>query len=61
MTSTFGNLQSTTETVEVIFNIIVLISGLILVTMLIGNIQVHNKHFTIIFTKWMMLAILLEV
>ncbi|KAK7401859.1 hypothetical protein VNO78_13685 [Psophocarpus tetragonolobus] len=38
--STFGNLESTTERIEVIFNIIVLTSGLILVTMLIGNIKV---------------------
>ncbi|KAJ9671754.1 hypothetical protein PVL29_025457 [Vitis rotundifolia] len=38
--STFGNLESTTEWLEVIFNIVVLTSGLILVTMLIGNIKV---------------------
>ncbi|XP_061358805.1 cyclic nucleotide-gated ion channel 4-like [Gastrolobium bilobum] len=38
--STFGNLESTTERIEVIFNIIVLTSGLLLVTMLIGNIKV---------------------
>ncbi|XP_027190604.1 cyclic nucleotide-gated ion channel 4 isoform X2 [Cicer arietinum] len=38
--STFGNLQSTTERMEVVFNIIVLTSGLLLVTMLIGNIKV---------------------
>nr|KYP58831.1 Cyclic nucleotide-gated ion channel 4 [Cajanus cajan] len=38
--STFGNLESTTERLEVIFNIIVLTSGLLLVTMLIGNIKV---------------------
>ncbi|KAF9588337.1 hypothetical protein IFM89_008767 [Coptis chinensis] len=38
--STFGNLESTTEWVEVVFNIIILTSGLILVTMLIGNIKV---------------------
>ncbi|XP_027342719.1 cyclic nucleotide-gated ion channel 4-like isoform X3 [Abrus precatorius] len=38
--STFGNLESTTERIEVVFNIIVLTSGLILVTMLIGNIKV---------------------
>lgn len=43
MTSTFGNLESTTEWLEVIFNIIVLTSGLILVTMLIGNIKVLNS------------------
>ena len=41
VTSTFGNLQSTPDRLEVIFNIIVLTSGLILVTMLIGNIKVH--------------------
>lgn len=38
--STFGNLVSTTEWLEVVFNIIVLTSGLLLVTMLIGNIKV---------------------
>ena len=43
MISTFGNLESTTEWLEVIFNIIVLTSGLILVTMLIGNIKVLNS------------------
>ncbi|QHO00652.1 Cyclic nucleotide-gated ion channel [Arachis hypogaea] len=37
---TFGNLESTTEWLEVVFNIIVLTSGLLLVTMLIGNIKV---------------------
>ena len=40
--STFGNLESTTEWLEVVFNIIVLTSGLLLVTMLIGNIKVTN-------------------
>jgi hypothetical protein len=43
MISTFGNLQSTTERMETVFNIIVLTSGLLLVTMLIGNIKVHNR------------------
>ncbi|KAI3988177.1 hypothetical protein MKX01_011966, partial [Papaver californicum] len=38
--STFGNLESTTEWLEVVFNIIILTSGLVLVTMLIGNIKV---------------------
>lgn len=38
--STFGNLESTTDWLEVVFIIIVLTSGLILVTMLIGNIKV---------------------
>ncbi|OIW08277.1 hypothetical protein TanjilG_21743 [Lupinus angustifolius] len=38
--STFGNIESTTEWLEVVFNIIVLTSGLLLVTMLIGNIKV---------------------
>ncbi|KAF9594888.1 hypothetical protein IFM89_035049 [Coptis chinensis] len=38
--STFGNLESTTEWSEVVFNIIILTSGLLLVTMLIGNIKV---------------------
>lgn len=38
--STFGNLESTAERIEVIFNIIVVTAGLILVTMLIGNIKV---------------------
>ncbi|XP_057528434.1 cyclic nucleotide-gated ion channel 4 [Amaranthus tricolor] len=38
--STFGNLESTAEWVESLFVIIVLTSGLLLVTMLIGNIKV---------------------
>lgn len=38
--STFGNLESTTEWLEIVFNIITLTSGLLLVTMLIGNIKV---------------------
>ncbi|XP_073125738.1 cyclic nucleotide-gated ion channel 4 [Henckelia pumila] len=38
--STFGNLESTTDWLEVVFIIIVLTTGLILVTMLIGNIKV---------------------
>ncbi|XP_019247060.1 PREDICTED: cyclic nucleotide-gated ion channel 4-like isoform X2 [Nicotiana attenuata] len=38
--STFGNLESTTDWLELVFIIIVLTSGLILVTMLIGNIKV---------------------
>ncbi|CAI8601812.1 unnamed protein product [Vicia faba] len=38
--STFGNLESTTDWLEVVFNILVLTSGLLLVTMLIGNIKV---------------------
>ncbi|XP_051125590.1 cyclic nucleotide-gated ion channel 4-like [Andrographis paniculata] len=38
--STFGNLESTTDCLEVVFIIIVLTSGLLLVTMLIGNIKV---------------------
>ncbi|KAL6554287.1 Cyclic nucleotide-gated ion channel 4 [Orobanche minor] len=37
--STFGNLESTTDWLEVIFIIIVLTTGLLLVTMLIGNIK----------------------
>ncbi|XAR56593.1 hypothetical protein NMG60_11037140 [Bertholletia excelsa] len=38
--STFGNLESTTDILEVVFIIIVLTTGLLLVTMLIGNIKV---------------------
>ncbi|XP_010268849.1 PREDICTED: cyclic nucleotide-gated ion channel 4-like [Nelumbo nucifera] len=38
--STFGNLESTTEWMEIVFNIIIITSGLLLVTMLIGNIKV---------------------
>ncbi|XP_047253063.1 cyclic nucleotide-gated ion channel 4 isoform X5 [Capsicum annuum] len=38
--STFGNLESTTDWLEDIFIIIVLTTGLLLVTMLIGNIKV---------------------
>ncbi|KAL4201914.1 hypothetical protein AMTRI_Chr02g218290 [Amborella trichopoda] len=44
--STFGNLESTTEWVEVVFNIIILTSGLLLVTMLIGNIKVFLQATT---------------
>ncbi|KAF6167664.1 hypothetical protein GIB67_031247 [Kingdonia uniflora] len=44
--STFGNLESTTEWLEVVFNIIILTSGLILVTMLIGNIKVFLNATT---------------
>ncbi|KAI3708464.1 hypothetical protein L2E82_37634 [Cichorium intybus] len=38
--STFGNLESTTDWLECVFIIIVLTTGLLLVTMLIGNIKV---------------------
>ncbi|GAB4849554.1 Cyclic nucleotide-gated ion channel 4 [Ancistrocladus abbreviatus] len=38
--STFGNLESTAEWIESVFVIIMLTSGLLLVTMLIGNIKV---------------------
>ncbi|XP_059277228.1 cyclic nucleotide-gated ion channel 4-like [Lycium ferocissimum] len=38
--STFGNLESTTDWLEDVFIIVVLTSGLLLVTMLIGNIKV---------------------
>lgn len=38
--STFGNLECTTDWLEVLFIIIVLTTGLLLVTMLIGNIKV---------------------
>ncbi|PKA52412.1 Cyclic nucleotide-gated ion channel 4 [Apostasia shenzhenica] len=38
--STFGNLESTTQWLEIVFNIVTITSGLILVTMLIGNIKV---------------------
>ncbi|MQM03503.1 hypothetical protein Taro_036282 [Colocasia esculenta] len=44
--STFGNLESTTEWLEVVFNIIIIVSGLILVTMLIGNIKVFLNATT---------------
>ncbi|KAK9152152.1 hypothetical protein Syun_010461 [Stephania yunnanensis] len=37
--STFGTLQSTTNWLEVVFNIIMLTAGLLLVTTLIGNIK----------------------
>lgn len=39
--STFGNLESTTDWLEIVFIIIILTTGLPLVTMLIGNIQVR--------------------
>ncbi|GAB2284580.1 Cyclic nucleotide-gated ion channel 4 [Dionaea muscipula] len=38
--STFGNLESTAEWIESVFVIVVLTTGLLLVTMLIGNIKV---------------------
>ncbi|KAK1430977.1 hypothetical protein QVD17_14138 [Tagetes erecta] len=38
--STFGNLESTTDWLECVFIIVVLTTGLLLVTMLIGNIKV---------------------
>ncbi|CAI0375844.1 unnamed protein product [Linum tenue] len=44
--STFGNLESTTEWVEVVFNIISLTGGVLLVTMLIGNIKVFLNATT---------------
>lgn len=41
--STFGGgLESTTEWHEILFNIIVITAGLLLVTMLIGNIKVEG-------------------
>jgi hypothetical protein len=43
--STFGNLESTTEWLEIVFNIITITGGLILVTMLIGNIKVVAEDF----------------
>jgi len=48
--STFGNLESTTEWLEIVFNIITITGGLILVTMLIGNIKViiiNNETVTV--------------
>jgi hypothetical protein len=42
LNSTFGNLASTTEWSEIVFNIITITGGLILVTMLIGNIKVRE-------------------
>ncbi|KAI3769228.1 hypothetical protein L6452_00328 [Arctium lappa] len=44
--STFGNLESTTDWLEVVFIIIVLTTGLLLVTMLIGNIKVFLHSTT---------------
>uniref|UniRef100_A0A0D9YFU7 Cyclic nucleotide-binding domain-containing protein n=1 Tax=Oryza glumipatula TaxID=40148 RepID=A0A0D9YFU7_9ORYZ len=44
--STFGNLASTTEWLEIVFNIITITGGLILVTMLIGNIKVFLNAAT---------------
>ncbi|MQM03504.1 hypothetical protein Taro_036280 [Colocasia esculenta] len=38
--STFGDLNSTTDWLELVFNMIIITSGLVLVTMLIGNIKV---------------------
>ncbi|KAM3405112.1 hypothetical protein ACQJBY_007917 [Aegilops geniculata] len=44
--STFGNLESTTEWLEIVFNIVTITGGLILVTMLIGNIKVFLNATT---------------
>ncbi|RCV17052.1 hypothetical protein SEVIR_3G192800v4 [Setaria viridis] len=44
--STFGNLESTTEWLEIVFNILTITGGLILVTMLIGNIKVFLNATT---------------
>ncbi|KAL5222004.1 hypothetical protein ABZP36_026717 [Zizania latifolia] len=44
--STFGNLASTTEWLEIVFNIITITGGLVLVTMLIGNIKVFLNATT---------------
>lgn len=42
--STFGNdLEPTSHWIEVIFSIIVVLSGLMLFTLLIGNIQVRSN------------------
>lgn len=41
--STFGNLDSTTDWLEALFVIIVITIGLLLVTMLIGNIKVRYQ------------------
>ncbi|KAK8706135.1 hypothetical protein V6N13_049711 [Hibiscus sabdariffa] len=52
--STFGNLESTTEWLEVVFNIIVLTSGLLLVTMLIGNIKKQAMQLKMRNIMWWM-------
>lgn len=44
--STFGNLESTTDWLEVAFNIVIITGGLVLVTMLIGNIKVFLQATT---------------
>ncbi|TVU20066.1 hypothetical protein EJB05_36253, partial [Eragrostis curvula] len=44
--STFGNLESTTEWLEIVFNILTITGGLVLVTMLIGNIKVFLNATT---------------
>ncbi|CAL4902389.1 unnamed protein product [Urochloa decumbens] len=44
--STFGNLESTTEWLEIVFNIVTITGGLVLVTMLIGNIKVFLNATT---------------
>lgn len=43
--STFGTIESTTEWLEIVFNIITVTTGLLLVTMLIGNIKVNVQSF----------------
>lgn len=44
--STFGTIESTTEWLEIVFNIIIVTTGLLLVTMLIGNIKVFLHSTT---------------
>ncbi|KAF0918683.1 hypothetical protein E2562_025809 [Oryza meyeriana var. granulata] len=44
---TFGNLESMMEWLEIVFNIITITTGLILVTMLIGNIKVFLNATTL--------------
>ena len=62
MSSTFGNLESTTEWLEVVFNIIVLTSGLLLVTMLIGNIKVMRKfNQKVYISKWILVQVTYSV
>ena len=47
--STFGNdLTPTSNGIEVIFSIINVLSGLMLFTLLIGNIQVKQCHFFVL-------------
>lgn len=54
--STFGNdLEPTSNWLEVIFSICIVLSGLLLFTLLIGNIQVCKNHYYYKYKKMLIL------